>query len=149
MRSQWKKSTMVIVGVAAILCCGTLLVGTAFAPASGDIHIQAVAHELEADAGRKGEAAIVVGLYTSTGPLKGLLTGNFRVADHAVPPGGCGVEKKRVDELENGVYRIIVAPPPENPAAVWERGRYVISVRVSCADGPAVAIVELLVDVDG
>ena len=147
-RSDWKKRTMVIVGVVVILCSAALLIGATFAPASGDIHIQAVAHERQADAGGKGEAGIIVGLYTGASPVKGLLSGSFKVADHIVPAGGCGVEKKSVKEMANGVYKIIVAPPPGNPAAVWKRGRYVISVTVSSAEGPAVAIVELLVDLD-
>ena len=147
-RSHWTKRAMLIVGVSVILCFAALLIGASSAPASKDVHIQAVAHEQQADAGGRGEATIVVGLYTGAGSVEGLLSGSFKVTEHVVPGGGCDVAKKSVREVANGIYRITVAPPPEKPAAVWKRGRYVIAVTVSSPEGPAVAIVELLVDLD-
>ncbi len=147
-RSNTTKWVLLVIGVVVAGVSANLLIGFGYAPAGGTLHIQAVAHERLADAGGKGEASVVVGLYTDASPVKGLLSGSFSVKAVVVPAGGFEIKKTNVTEVSSGVYRIDVVPTTDNPSAVWKKGRYVLSVTLTSAQGPAVAVTELLVDLD-
>lgn len=148
-RSFAKKLMFSALGVSVIAVLAALVVGFSYAPAGGTLHIQAVAHERLADAGGKGEASVVVGLYTDASPVKGLLLGSFSVKAVVVPAGGAEVKKTSLNEMSPGVYRIDLVPTTDDPAAVWKKGRYVLSITLTSPQGPAVAITELLVDLEG
>ncbi len=147
-RSYTTKWMLLVIGVMVASVAASLLVGFAYAPAGGTVYIQAVAHERMADAGGKGEASVVVALYTEASPVKGLASGSFSVKAVIVPAGGFETKKTNVTEVSSGVYRIDLVPTTDNPAAVWKKGRYVLSITLMSAQGPAVAVTELLVDLD-
>lgn len=115
--------------------------------ASGFLQISAVGTEKLADAGDTDEAALVVAVNSSTGPVTGLTISDFNLITHTVPPGGCLVSLTNVTEKQAGAYTLDVVPSTGNPACLWLKGRYTISILATTPQGQVVGVTELLVDV--
>ena len=138
---RWLTVGLVLAGVATIaFLVGTMGFGQAQVASRGALYLAAVADERLADHGDREEASIVVTVNSEDGAQEGLLKGNFLVETQI---GSVGVAVTRLASTGHGVYVLDIVPRGTN---TWLKGRYVLSVYVSCPTGSGSTVTGLLVD---
>jgi len=132
---------LILAGVGATLfAVGSMNVGQAQSASRGVLYLTAVADERLADHGDREEASIVVTVNSSAGDQEGLLKGNFLVETQI---GSVNVAVTRLISTGHGIYLLDIVPSGTN---TWLKGRYVLSVHVSCPMGSGSTVTELLID---
>jgi hypothetical protein len=132
---------LILAGIAAIaFVAGSLTLGQAQDASRGVLYLAAVADDRLADHGDREEASIVVTVNSEDGAQEGLLKGNFLVETQI---GAVAVTVTRLGSTGHGVYLLDIVPRGTN---TWYKGRYVLSVHVSCPVGSASTVTELVID---
>ena len=132
---------LILAAVAAIaFTVGSLTLGQAQDASRGVLYLTAVADNRLADHGDREEATVFVSVNSEAGAQEGLLKGNFLVE---TPLGSVAVAVTSLSSTGHGIYRLAVVPGGTN---TWIKGRYVLSVYVSCPTGSASTVTELVID---
>jgi len=135
---------VVTLGFAAIATITFLVVpmtaARAQATSRGVLYLAAVTDDRLADHGDRGEAALFIAVNSEAGAQEGLLKGNFLVETQL---GSVIVAVGQLSSTGHGVYRLDIVP---GGTTTWVRGRYVLSVYVSCPAGSGSTVTELLID---
>lgn len=126
-----------IVALTAIAAT-VLVMGSAAAPTTQGLILQATGQIGTAAGGNRNEAYVIVAAYNEAGPIRGIASGSLSVAVVAAPTGADPLKKVNVTEPVSGVYKVALAP--ELSPHRWSSGKYVISITLTSANGSGVAL---------
>jgi len=132
-----------IVALTAIAAT-VLFMGSAAAPTTQGLILQASSHPGTAAAGNGHEAFILASAYNEAGPIRGILGGSFSVVVVASPSGAAPIKKVSVTEPVSGIYKIAIVP--ELSSHRWSSGKYVFSITLTSPNGTGVVVGDLIID---
>jgi hypothetical protein len=138
-------ATIVRVALVVAVAAGVwvLLTGSAAAPTTQGLILQAVGYAGTAAVGNGNDAYAIVSVYNEAGPVRGLASGSLSIAIAAAPADAPPVHKTGVVETSSGIYRIGLAP--ELSSQRWVSGTYVIGITLTSADGSGVAVADFAI----
>jgi len=138
------RKALYVIGCVAAIAAVVLVLGSAAAPTTEGLILQAVGHSAAAAAGNRGEVYLFVSAYNAAGPVRGIPAGSLSVAVVAAPTGADPIVKASVSEPVGGVYRIALTPDLSSHR--WSRGKYVLSLTFTSPSGSGVIVGTVVIE---